>query len=183
MTQGISRKLLPDFFSAFAISGQGILWKLLLGQFHEYLPIKKYVFQKTGYDSEAFSDFFPISGNCFRKFFYAITRIFWYSNFIWNLRFRKTFSENPLRLKAWVMPQNRLNRFWKSFRKSSWVTSRIFRSSQLLTLISLSAKTGYNIEVFSLRNRDRNSITHSIFRMKLQYYISSKIRSLPWYHV
>ena len=46
----------------------------------------------------------------FRKFFCAITRIFWISNCIWNLRFRKKFQE-LLR----VMAQNRKNRFWKYF--------------------------------------------------------------------
>ena len=48
VTQGISRKLFPDFFqiSQFRIMRQGILWKLFLGHFHEYLPIKKYFSQK-----------------------------------------------------------------------------------------------------------------------------------------
>ena len=125
-----------------------------------------------------FRNFFQYLETVFGNFSMPLPEFFEFQILFEILDFGKRFRKIPR-----VMPQNRLNRFWKSFRKSSWVTSRIFRSSQLLTLISLSAKTGYNIEVFSLRNRDRNSITHSIFRMKLQYYISSKIRSLPWYHV
>ena len=53
MTQGISRKLLPDFFqiSQFRVMMQEILRKLFPGQFHEYLPIKKYFPTKTGHES------------------------------------------------------------------------------------------------------------------------------------
>jgi len=159
LTQGISRKLLPDFFqiSQFRVMMQEILRKLFPGQFHEYLPIKKYFSQNTGHDSvqtevwyqtkiwtwknpdsgqnldsyrwlttlvmkqRLFRKHFSISGNSFRKFFCAITGIFWISNFIWKLRFREKFPENP-----WVMAEIVKIAFGKKFRKSSWVTNRFF---------------------------------------------------------
>ena len=60
LTQGISRKLFPDFFqiSQFRVMREVILRKLFPFQLHEYLPIKKYVFPKTGHDSEAFPETF-----------------------------------------------------------------------------------------------------------------------------
>ena len=59
-TQGISRKLFPDFFQILQFWGvtQGIFRKLFPGKFHEYLPMKKYFFPKTGHDSEAFPETF-----------------------------------------------------------------------------------------------------------------------------
>ena len=58
MTQGIFRKLFPDFFQILQFWGatQGIFLKLFPGKFHEYLPMKKYFFPKTGHDSEAFPE-------------------------------------------------------------------------------------------------------------------------------
>ena len=43
VTQGISRKLFPDFFQILQFWGvtQGIFRKLFPGKFHEYLPMKK----------------------------------------------------------------------------------------------------------------------------------------------
>ena len=60
VTQGISRKLFPDFFQILQFWGvtQGIFRKLFPGKFHEYLPMKKYFFPKTGHDSEAFPETF-----------------------------------------------------------------------------------------------------------------------------
>ena len=60
VNQGISRKLFPDFFQILQFWGvnQGIFRKLFPGKFHEYLPMKKYFFPKTGRDSEAFPETF-----------------------------------------------------------------------------------------------------------------------------
>ena len=60
VTQGISRKLFPGFFKILQFWGvtQGIFRKLFPGKFHEYLPMKKYFFPKTGHDSEAFPETF-----------------------------------------------------------------------------------------------------------------------------
>ena len=60
MTQGISRKIFPDFFQILQFWGmtQGIFRKIFPGKFHEYLPMKKYFFPKTGHDSEAFPENF-----------------------------------------------------------------------------------------------------------------------------
>ena len=44
---------------------QGIFRKLFPGKFHEYLPMKKYFFPKTGHDSEAFPETFS---NIWKKF-------------------------------------------------------------------------------------------------------------------
>ena len=52
--------------------------------------------QKRVMTQRLFRKLFPISGNSFRKFFCAITRIFRISNFIGKLRFRIKFPENPL---------------------------------------------------------------------------------------
>ena len=69
------RKLFPDFFQILQFCGvtQGIFRKLLPGKFHEYLPMKKYVFPKTGHDSEAFPETFSNIWNL---------RIYEISNFI-----------------------------------------------------------------------------------------------------
>ena len=60
MTHGISRKIFPDFFQILQFWGmtQGIFRKIFPGKFHEYLPMKKYFFPKTGHDSEAFPENF-----------------------------------------------------------------------------------------------------------------------------
>ena len=60
MTQGISRKIFPDFFQFLQFWGmtQGIFRKIFPGKFHEYLAMKKYFFPKTGHDSEAFPENF-----------------------------------------------------------------------------------------------------------------------------
>ena len=60
MTQEISRKIFPDFFQILQFRGmtQGIFRKIFPGKFHEYLPMKKYFFPKTGHDSEAFPENF-----------------------------------------------------------------------------------------------------------------------------
>ena len=60
MTQEISRKIFPDFFQILQFRGmtQGIFRKIFPGKFHEYLPMKKYFFPKTGHDSEAFPETF-----------------------------------------------------------------------------------------------------------------------------
>ena len=58
VTHGISRKLFPGVFQILQFWGvtQGIFRKLFPGKFHEYLPMKKYFFPKTGHDSEAFPE-------------------------------------------------------------------------------------------------------------------------------
>ena len=67
MTQEISRKNFPDFFQILQFRGmtQGIFRKIFPGKFHEYLPMKKYFFPKTGHDSEAFPETFS---NIWKKF-------------------------------------------------------------------------------------------------------------------
>ena len=67
VTQGISRKLFPDFYQILQFWGmsQGIFRKLFPGKFYEYLPMKKYFFPKTGHDSEAFPETFS---NIWKKF-------------------------------------------------------------------------------------------------------------------
>ena len=67
VTQGISRKLFPGVFQILQFWGvtQGIFRKLFPGKFHEYLPMKKYFFPKTGHDSEAFPETFS---NIWKKF-------------------------------------------------------------------------------------------------------------------
>ena len=70
VTQGISRKLFPGVFQILQFWGvtQGIFRKLFPGKFHEYLPMKKYFFPKTGHDSEAFPETFS------RRISYAPTQ-------------------------------------------------------------------------------------------------------------
>ena len=70
VTQGISRKLFPGVFQILQFWGvtQGIFRKLFPGKFHEYLPMKKYFFPKTGHDSEAFPETFS------RRISYATTQ-------------------------------------------------------------------------------------------------------------
>ena len=41
---------------------QGIFRKLFPGKFHEYLPMKKYIFQKRVMTQRLFRKLFPISG-------------------------------------------------------------------------------------------------------------------------
>ena len=67
VTHGISRKLFPGVFQILQFWGvtQGIFRKLFPGKFHEYLPMKKYFFPKTGHDSEAFPETFS---NIWKKF-------------------------------------------------------------------------------------------------------------------
>ena len=73
----LSRKLFPDFFKILTFWGvtQGIFRKLFPGEFHEYLPMIKYFFPKTGHDSEAFPE-------TFSNISWVITRIYEISNFI-----------------------------------------------------------------------------------------------------
>ena len=91
--RGYPGNFFPDFFeiSQFRVMREGILRKLFPGQFHEYLPIQKYLFPKRVMTQRLFRKLFPISGNSFRKFFCAITRIYEISikNFDFGKRFRK----------------------------------------------------------------------------------------------
>ena len=94
MTQEISRKIFPDFFQILQFRGmtQGIFRKIFPGKFHEYLPMKKYFFPKTGHDSEAFPENFSNISEIFLchypKFlnfqFYLLSQI------------SKKFPKNPL---------------------------------------------------------------------------------------
>ena len=51
-------KEIPETISKKRAVTQGIFRKLFPGKFHEYLPMKKYFFPKTGHDSEAFPETF-----------------------------------------------------------------------------------------------------------------------------
>ena len=123
VTQGISRKLLPDFFqiSQFRV----MIW----------YQIKMWTWKNPdsgqNLDPYRWLTTLVMTQRLFRKLFSisAITRIFWISNFIWKLRFRKKFPENPL-----IHGRNRKNRLWKNFRKSSWVTTRFFSLQSALNL-------------------------------------------------
>ena len=56
---------IPETISKKRAVTQGIFRKLFPGKFHEYLPMKKYFFPKTGHDSEAFPETFS---NIWKKF-------------------------------------------------------------------------------------------------------------------
>ena len=56
VTQGISRKLFPDFFQILQCGS--VIQKLFPGKFHEYFPMKKYFFPKSGHDSGDFPETF-----------------------------------------------------------------------------------------------------------------------------
>ena len=85
MTQEISRKIFPDFFQILQFRGmtQGIFRKIFPGKFHEYLPMKKYFFPKTGHDSEAFPENFS------RRISYTATheKVF-INKFWWHLELK-----------------------------------------------------------------------------------------------
>ena len=74
----IPYRQIPETISKKRAVTQGISRKLFPGKFHEYLPMKKYFFPKTGHDSEAFPETF----SRYWKFSWVITRIYEISNFI-----------------------------------------------------------------------------------------------------
>ena len=139
---------------------QGIFRKLFPGKFHEYLPLKKYFFPKTGHDSEAFPITmisneiwnFVNSGNDpgeFPETFFQILekvsgkaseswpvfgkKYFFMGKYSWNL------PGNSFRKIPWVTPQN--CKIWKKSRKSfrdiPWVTARFLEIVSVICLYRL----------------------------------------------
>ena len=133
LTQGISRKLLVDFFqiSQFRVMMQEILRKLFPGK--NIFPQKRVMIRsrlKSGHEIQTLDKIWTLIGDGqLWPWLRGFSGNFWISNFNWKLRFRKKFPENPL-----SHGRNRRNHLWKKFPEKLLGHFPFFsRSSQLWT--------------------------------------------------